>query len=157
MDYNVGQILYIVFSKDNKVIPGQVYEEITKKTFDGIKIDYNIRIGGDDKTTMTLEEIDGEVFETPDVAIEVLSDRAKKSIVKLVNSASEKAKIWYSKAEKEKESTSSKKILIDSEKEVIEFNEQQVVEPTLQKESTDIMKVKLPDGTFANVKMPVVA
>lgn len=160
MNYNVGQILYIVFKKDNKVIPGQIFEEVTKKTLDGVKVDYNIRIGSDDKTTITLDEIDGDVFDAPDVAIEVLSERAKSSITRLVNLAAEKAKTWYGPKKSEQRSKSlkdevSKKLPLEHEDDLNNISESQIIEPTAPQE--EIVSVKMPDGSVVKAKMPKTA
>lgn len=147
MSYEVGQILYVVFKNDNKVIPVQVIEEITRKTLEGLKVDYVLRVGSDKETTILFDEIDGDVFETPDIAISILSERAKKSIVRLVNSAVEKSKAWYKdiqqpaiQQKKESSVVAVTKTSSDAESEEIEE-----------------VKVKLPDGTYANVKFPMSA
>lgn len=146
MSYEVGQILYVVFKGDNKVIPVQVIEENTRKTLDGLKVDYVLRAGSDKETTILFDEIDGDVFETPDIAISILSERAKKSIIRLVNSAVEKSKSWYG----------------DFQQETLKLKKETPVSTTKispegDAEEVEEVKVKLPDGTYANVKFPMSA
>jgi hypothetical protein len=141
MEYNVGQILYVVLKKDNKVIPMQVYEEITRKTMDGLKIDYVVKVGSDENTTLKISEIEGDIFSSPEEAISILTEKAKSSITKLVSMAQDKAKIWY-----EMKPAKIERVAIDSEEEVIHF------EP--KNNDNDRMKVKLSDGTIANIKLP---
>ena len=140
MNYAVGQILYVVLKNDNKVVPMQISEEITRKTLDGLKIDYIVKVGSDDKkTTMTVAEIDGDIFESPEQAIEVLTEKAKTSIIRLVNLAQDKAKVWYD--------LKPAKILHDPEQEseVLSIN---------GPSSKERVKIRLPDGTIANVQIP---
>jgi hypothetical protein len=141
MEYNVGQILYVVLKKDSKVIPMQVYEEITRKTMDGLKIDYVVKVGSDENTTLKISEIEGDIFSSPEEAITILTEKAKSSITKLVSMAQDKAKIWY-----EMKPAKIERVAIDSEEEVIHF------EP--KNNDNDRMKVKLSDGTIANIKLP---
>ena len=141
MEYNVGQILYFVLKKDSKVIPMQVYEEITRKTMDGLKIDYVVKVGSDENTTLKISEIEGDIFSSPEEAITILTEKAKSSITKLVSMAQDKAKIWY-----EMKPAKIERVAIDSEEEVIHF------EP--KNNDNDRMKVKLSDGTIANIKLP---
>lgn len=142
MNYSVGQILYVVLKNDNKVVPMQVYEEITRKTLDGLKIDYLVKIGSDDNpSTMTLNQIEGDIFESPEQAIEVLTEKAKTSIIKLVNMAQDKAQVWYG--------LKTNKFVIDSperEEEIMTIN---------GSTSKERVKIRLPDGTFANVQVPL--
>jgi len=140
MEYSVGQILYVVMKNDNKVVPMQVCEEITRKTLEGLKIDYVVKVGSEDKgSTLTVAQIEGDIFDSPEQAIQVLTDKAHSSIVRLVNLAQEKAKIWY-----EMRPAKIERVALESEDEVMHINQQ----------PTGAIKVRLSDGTMANVKLP---
>lgn len=134
LDYKVGQVLYVVFKGEKRVVPLQIIEEITRKTLEGLKVDYKLRSGPEDKSFINFNDIDGDVFETPELAIEVLTDRAKNSIEKIVSIAAEKAKTLFSVVERQ-----------------VKENVQQESEDAQEEE----VRVKLPDGSYARVKFPV--
>ena len=75
----------------------QVIEEITKKTLDGVEVDYILRGGGPDSKVgaIRLGDVDGEIFETSDKAKEILTHRVVDTIQKRVDAAVAKAKEWY--------------------------------------------------------------
>lgn len=60
--YAVGQVLYVVSTEHNKVLPFQVIEEITKKTLKGDEVFYRLVYGTDQSKTKLLSEIKDEVF-----------------------------------------------------------------------------------------------
>ena len=97
MNLQVGQILYVVLNKQTAVYPMQVIEEITKKTLDGVVVDYILRAGNPESkpTSIRLGDVDGEVFETAERAKRVLTERVIDSIEKRVEAAVQKAKEWY--------------------------------------------------------------
>ena len=139
MNHSVGQILYVVFKKDNKVVPVQVVEEVTRKTLDGLKIDYILKVGSDGDTTISLEHLlkEAEVFGSVDETIETLSTRARSSIEKIVSNAVKKSKEWYG-------STRSTEQHVTNDHFVTSHLEDETV------------NVVLPDGTIARARMPQV-
>lgn len=135
----VGQVLYLVFKKDNKVIPALIVEEITRRTKEGVTTDHVIQIGSSDQPTMmNLSSLDGDVFSSADEAIETLTSRAHQTICKLVKNAVDKAKIWYGlskpEAAPEPESNSISNLGED--------------------DAGEMVSVTLPDGTRAKIAMP---
>lgn len=133
MAYRVGQVLYVVISKKMQVYPMMIVEEITKRTLQGEQTNYVLQGGFDSDSTILLSQVDGEVFETPDEAKYVLTSRATVQIEKIVDSAVAKAAEWY-----------------PSQPERV-VNEDVM---TIQSSSgdDDAVRVKLPDGTIANLK-----
>jgi len=95
MNYKVGQVLFVVLKKEQKVYPMQVVEEITKRTLQGAEMTYMVRAGTDPKSVVSINDIDGEVFDTSEKARATLVDRATRSINRLVDVAVQKAKEWY--------------------------------------------------------------
>lgn len=93
MKYVVGQIVYVVLKKENKVIPVQVIEEITKKTLKGEEVTYMIRSNAGEP--MLISQVAGEVFATSEEARTVLTQRAINAINSLVNAAVQKAREWF--------------------------------------------------------------
>ena len=129
MSYKVGQVLFIVMSKKIQVYPMMIIEEITKRTLKGEEKNYVLQGGPDSSTTILLNQVDGEVFDSSEEAKKVLVSRATSQIEKIVDSAVEKAAQWYQ--------TNSDPV------------EQMLPQPQLD---TEAVKVHLPDGTVANLK-----
>jgi len=96
MAYRVGQVLFVVLHKKMQVYPMMVVEEITKRTMKGEETNYVLQGGVDPSTTILLNQVDGEIFESADEAKYVLTNRATAQIEKIVDAAVSKASEWYS-------------------------------------------------------------
>ena len=138
MKYSVGQILYVVLNKKNQVYPMQVVEIITKRTLSGEAIQYLLQGGLDSSTTILLENVDGEIYESAEEVKETLTHRATTQIAKIVALAERKSQEWYS-----------------SPSEEIKSAQPQQASPTQEIPVNDrTVPVRLSDGTIANVKLP---
>lgn len=142
--HSIGQVLYVVLTKKNQVYPMQVIEVITKKTLQGEEVRYLLRAGSSAETTVFLDQIDGEVFDTADEVRTVLTKRATSVVNKLVSTAVKKSNEWYGTDASSPETTQS----IDDLPELTTRLEAQV--------SSDVSTIVLPDGTIAKVKMPAI-
>lgn len=60
--YTVGQVVYVSSSEQNKVMPLQIIEEITRKTLKGDEVHYKVVFGNDMTKTRYLSDIKGDVF-----------------------------------------------------------------------------------------------
>lgn len=139
--YTIGQVLYIVLSKKNQVYPMQVIEVITKKTLKGQEVSYLLQAGSDPASTILLNKIEGEVFETSEKARSVLIKRASDQIDRLVDNAVKKSSEWYSRS-----------IVVPQTIEGLpEFDRQDTDADT---GAIDAATVTLPDGSVAKVKLP---
>ena len=108
-------------------------EEITKKSLKGEERNYVLQGGPSSSTTVLLSEIDGEVFKSADDARNTLVSRATSQIEKIVDAAILKSKEWY-----ETEAVNDEVL----------YNKNEI--PQEEKEQ---VKVKLPDGTIANLRL----
>jgi len=119
-----------------------VVEEITKRTLQGEETTYVLQGGVDASSTILLNQVDGEVFESADEAKYVLTARATANIERLVDAAVTKAELWY-----------STKVYDESKAETV------ISLPQLSTESGEstYMQVELPDGTLAKLKTDNVA
>lgn len=96
MKYSVGQILYVIPSKQTSVYPMQIVEEVTKKSLTGdIETIYMVRGGPDTKDVIRLDEISGEIFDSADIVHKTLIERVTVQITRLVDSATKKAHEWF--------------------------------------------------------------
>lgn len=136
MRYAVGQIIYVILNKKGQVYPMRIIEEITKKTLSGEEVNYVLQVGKDSAATMLLNDVEGEIYETPEEARTVLIERATRQIEKIVSLAYDKSKEWY-------QQTSSQ--LQQSLQEIHELPP-----PVITKDNV----VTLPDGTVARLKLP---
>ena len=132
MKYSVGQILFVIMNKKNQVYPMQVVEEITKKTLRGEVTNYVLQGGSSIESTIMLDQVDGEVFDSADEVRRILQARASAQINKLVSAAVDKSKEWY-----------------ESSQNIEAMSGQVQVEPiSVLEDST----VTLPDGTKARLR-----
>jgi hypothetical protein len=131
MTYSVGQILFVIVNKKMQVYPMMVIEEIVKRTLQGEEVNYVLQGGSDPTTIILLNQVDGEIFESADEAKYVLTNRATAQIEKLVDAAVARANEWYTQ----------------------KSEEVPVVMSLQQPEQENVVKVTLPDGTMANLKM----
>lgn len=136
MRYSVGQVLYVIVNKKGQVYPMRIIEEITKKTLSGEEVNYVLQVGKESTATILLDEVEGEIFETPEEARLTLIDRATRQIEKIVSVAVLKSKEWYSQPGAQ-QSISSQEI-------------HELPPPTYTNDNV----VTLPDGTVARLKLP---
>ena len=73
----------------------QVVEIITKKNLSGEEATYVLQAGPEKETKLTLDQVDGEVFESPDVLRQTLVHRASMQVNKLIDNAVDKSNAWY--------------------------------------------------------------
>jgi hypothetical protein len=99
MKLNVGQIVFVVLDKQTVVYPMLVIEEIIKRTMHKGEIvsdvDYILQAGGSKPKTISLSNIQGQVFESSESAKNSLMDNATFTINKLIENAVSKASEWY--------------------------------------------------------------
>lgn len=109
----------------------QVTEIITKRTLQGEETNYILQAGSDRDSKVSMDQIDGEVFESPEKARQTLIQRATQQINRLIDAAVTKSTEWYGEA-----------ATLERE----EFTE---------KITDDLVEtVVLPDGTVAKVRLP---
>lgn len=142
--YSIGQVLFVVLSKKNQVYPMQVIEVITKKTLGGEDVSYVLQAGSDKNSRIMLDQVDGEIFDSVEVAKKTLIQRATLQISKLIDIAVKKAVEWYNYNEGE---TSPQTI-----QDLPEFVMKQ--KPVALPQEADTTSVVMPDGTVVNVKLP---
>ena len=137
--YQVGQVLFVILNKRAQVYPMMVVEEVTKRTLQGEVINYVLQGGSDPKTTVLLDLVDGEIFESANEAKHVLIARATTQIERLIDNATIKATEWYSLDDPD----------ANNQSRIMELSPIKVADNV----SDNIVKVELSDGTFANLKI----
>jgi len=134
MKYSIGQVLYVLMNRETKICPVQVIEEITKKSLNGETTNYVVKFGQKGES-MSLSDMDGQVFDSIDFLRQTLHEKVVKMIDIVVENSEKRAKQWYSLEEK---------VDVQPQQRI----EQHVVE-------VDDAIVVLPDGTKAKVKLPI--
>lgn len=146
--YAIGHVLYVVLSKKNQVYPMQVVEIITKKTLKGEEISYILQAGSEKTSRVQLEQVDGEIFDTPEKARRVLTQRATTQVNKLIDFAVSKSSEWYGEPKENSHVELPQMIrnLPDLTQETSHAIEQEPQE--------DATSVVMPDGSVVKVKLP---
>jgi len=130
MAYRVGQVLFVIVNKKAQIYPMMIIEEIVKRTLSGEEVNYVLQGGSDQATTILMNQIDGEIFESAEEAKYALISRATTQIDRLVDAAVARSTEWY-KLEKQKEP----------------------IVMSLPQPEQENVKITLSDGTVANFKI----
>ena len=83
MEYNVGEILWIV-SNSPGIVVVRVIEEITKKTLSGTKTSYIVEVLGKEDSGYDLENIKGKIHRSKDDAVSTMMENTRKAIDAMV-------------------------------------------------------------------------
>lgn len=138
--YDIGQVLFIILNKKGQVYPMQVVEVIHKKTLKGEDTRYVLRGGLDKSTTLMLDEVEGEIFESAEKARTSLIARATQQVNNIVDLAIKKSKEWYGQTSVEND--------VKTMEDLPDLNSLR------QEESSSSTEVMLPDGTIAKIRLP---
>ena len=133
MSYKIGQVLYVLLNRETKICPVQVVEEITKRTLGGETTTYIVKLGKKGET-MSLSDLDGQVFDSVEVLRTTLYERITRSVENIITNTVKKSQEWYNVDDA---------IQVHREVEVSEA--QQLEEDAM---------ITLPDGTIAKIRMP---
>lgn len=131
--YEVGQVLFVISKKGNKVFPVQVIEKTIKRTLKGETCTHSVMLPNGNETIATLEDIDVDIFNTPNEAYESMMRNAQSAIQQMIQRAKEVASSYFNRNQ------------VQTEPDVEETNG----EPEM-----DAQYVILEDGRKARIKMP---
>jgi len=139
--YEIGQVLYVVLSKKNQVYPMQVVETITKRTLRGEEISYILQAGLDKTNRITLDQVEGEVFDAADKVRKTLLQRATSQVNKLVDIAVKKSGEWYGATSMQVQTIHELPDLITND-------------DSDSSRTEEYQSVTMPDGSVVKVKIP---
>lgn len=138
MKYTVGQVLYVIPSKQAAVHPMQVVEELTKRSLSGeTEVIYMVHGGPNTKGPVRLDEVSGEVFESSDEVRKTLIERVTQQLSRVVDVAVNKAEEWFYQPHKTSHKVSHK--IPDS------FDAPDPKDAVVDLGNGMIAKIKLPD------------
>lgn len=148
--YAVGDVLYVISSKTNQVIPVQVVEEVRTRTMEGEKVTYVVQIGPHGEKPLTqVDKLPRPIFRTIEAIKQHMVKNATAAIDMMVKRSTASAAKWYSKTKKTQQ-IQDPDISVDSVLDdvvSVDVDEQPI-------DSDDgTPKVRLEDGTIARVKI----
>ena len=130
----IGQIIYVLSNKAQKIIPAIVVEEMIVKTLNGNQVSWKVSVGPTGKEKIIdSKRLDGELYATLDEVQNVLKERLEQFINSIVADAEKRARVWYS----------SKTKLIET------VNEEEKIDPNSLIEE-DIVVTKAPEPKKKN-------
>lgn len=159
-NFHVGQIVYVVLNKRNSVQPFRVVEMITKKTLAGEVTNFRLQGGDSATSSIMMDELDGEIFETADDVRHNLVERASIQIDKIVDAAMATSIDWFGSTTSSNEKIVHELPEVKSDRPKLRsiVDEQQNSEPPTNSSSTtvsdDSTPVIMPDGSVVRVKLP---
>ena len=148
--YKIGQVLFVVLKKENRVVPFQIVEELVKRTLEGEIVTYMARLGSSSEH-IAIVDIDGDIYESADKLRKVLVDRATTSLNKIIDNAIQKSREWYPTGFAS--DTSDQLASVRKPRSQKKVSEQPVIQPTMT-DADDESFVELSDGTKARVRLP---
>ncbi len=90
MQYNVGQIIYLLDPQRNAVLPARVFEQVTKKTIAGEEEYFYVEVPGA-SSLLNLSDFEGSIFDNPEKVKDHLFQTLKININSLVEKATNEA------------------------------------------------------------------
>ena len=139
--YDVGQVLFIVITSKQQVIPVQVCEQVIKKTLEGEEISYYVRTPSD--KTVNLSDVGNHVYQDIEEVRSVMLRNVKTVIDKVTTNAVDIARNKFSYQGPGSEVSQT----------VLDF-EPELSPPDPLSTANSSVRVTLEDGTIANVNLP---
>ncbi len=95
MTYDVGQIIYVLSGETDKIVPMQICEELRRRSIEGEDVTYLVRSGPNKSETFKIDQINGKVFTTLELARGHLKDRFEKWLDEQVQWTVTTQRTWY--------------------------------------------------------------
>ena len=96
MSYSIGQIIFVLSNKTQKVLPGIIREDIYYRSVDGEKVSYKISIGSPAKQRIVdLSSVDGEVYGSIEEVRSVLINKLTTFVDELTEETNQRVIEWY--------------------------------------------------------------
>ena len=133
MNYNVGDIVWVVLSKRPGLVVLQISEQIIKKTLAGEEIIYHLKpMNAREKNdaVITLDQIPGEIYKSSTAARNAMIEAATNAIDNMIEDAQQLLTEKLGKKQEEKSESKN---------------------PTFR---TITDSIELPDGTKARINLP---
>lgn len=138
----IGQIIFVLSNKAQKIIPAIVVEEATIKKLDGNETSWKVSVGPTGKEKIIdSKRLDGELYATLNEVESILKQRLEHFIQTIVQDAARRADAWYGSKNELIQKIENKEDKIDPNS-LIE--EDIISTPTVTNDRTSTIKKKLP-------------
>lgn len=101
--FSIGQVVYILSSQGQNIIPAMVIEEQTIQTLQGTNVSWKIAIGepGEKQKIVDSTKLSGEIFTSLDEIKNLLTKRLNVFIEQTIKVAKQRENVWYGKLRNE--------------------------------------------------------
>ena len=142
--YDVGQVLYVILKKRQKIVPVQVIEQIVRRTARGEKVQYLVRVPTRPEV-VDLDTLGEQVFED----IGNVKKYLRKNIFTVIDEMADKAmSLAINTFGADRVSPPMVETSTEEELDMLD------VEAIAAQPEADVIKIQLDNGQVANVKMP---
>ena len=141
MQYNVGQILYVLMRKEKTVIPVRIVEQVLKTTLDGETTSYTVELPTNGNEKVPLEKLGSGVYTSSNEVMTAMFSNAETLIRKIVKKSEDIALASFGVASKAPESITKVNNISESATNSIDINDIEV-------DLGDGVKGKVLMGTF---------
>ena len=87
MKYEVGQVLYVMMSRDKSVLPVRIVEQVLRKTLDGESVSYIVELPTQSGEKVPLEKLGPGVYSSSDEAMNAMIKNAEGTIKNIIKKA----------------------------------------------------------------------
>ena len=96
MEYNVGQVVYLLNPKSLTIVPALIVEEVIRKTIEKQTKQYIVELPGEnEKPRKYIEDIQEVIFNDIQKLRDHMLENTRKSVEQLINNALEKKDIFF--------------------------------------------------------------
>jgi hypothetical protein len=120
----------------------------------GEEVSYILQAGPEKETKITFDQVDGEVFESPDVLRHSLIQRATLQVNKLIDNALDKSNTWYSGTKSHAIPQTIQNLPDFIARNELSFQQSHSMNQKNNSEDEDDSTVTMPDGSVVRVKLP---
>jgi len=85
--YDVGQIVYVLSRKEQRVYPVLIIEEMVRRSLEGVSTSYMVRLPDKKRTEVPLESVTDSPHTSPDELRDLLIKAASESISEMIDHA----------------------------------------------------------------------
>lgn len=99
---SIGQVIYVLSNKAQKIVPAIVIEEVVVKKLDGHHVSWKVSVGPPGKEkVIESNRLDGDIYTSLEEIRAVLHKRLATFLDELVNEANKRVKQWYGEQQAE--------------------------------------------------------
>lgn len=94
--FSIGQIVYVLSSKNTVVVPVMIVEEVTIQTLNGKRTSWKFAVGSPEKQKIVeSKQLDGDLYSSLEEIKTLLTNRLSKFIDQTISNAFKQEDAWY--------------------------------------------------------------